>query len=49
MALTRNTLFLVIAVILFVIAFLIAVGAVAGNGGAFVAAGLACFAASFLP
>jgi hypothetical protein len=49
MTFTRSSLFIVAAVVLFVIAFLIAIAAIAGNGAAFIAAGLACFAASFLP
>lgn len=49
MALSRNALLVLVAVLLFIVAFLIAVGAIAGNGGAFIAAGLACFAGSFLP
>lgn len=49
MAISRNALLILVAVVLFVIAFLIAVGAIAGNAAAFGFAGLALFAASFLP
>lgn len=49
MVVNRSVLFIVAAVVLFLIAALITVGAIAGNGGAFIAFGLAAFAASFLP
>lgn len=44
----RSPLLIVVAVVLFVIAFLIAVGAVDGNAAAFGYAGLASFAGAHL-
>jgi hypothetical protein len=49
MALTRNVLLTAAAVVLFVVAFLIALGAVDGNADALGYAGLACFAGAHLP
>jgi hypothetical protein len=49
MAITRNLILVAVAVICFVIGFLIAVGAVNGNDGAWLFGGLASFAAAHLP
>lgn len=49
MAITRSLILVAVAVVCFLIGFLIVVGAVNGNDGAWLFAGLASFAAAHLP
>jgi hypothetical protein len=49
MAIQRSPILILLAVALFVVGFLIAVGAIDGNAAAFGYAGLASFAAAHLP
>jgi hypothetical protein len=48
-AITRSLILIAVAVVCFLIGFLIAVGAVNGNDGAWLFGGLASFAAAHLP
>lgn len=49
MTLTRQVLFVVAAVVCFIVAFLIAINSITGNEDAFAWAGLGFFAAGHLP
>ena len=46
---TRHNLLIVAATVLFVVGFLLSVGAIDGNPDAFLFGGLACFAGGHLP